>query len=528
MRLKKFQKKVKKMSVDVPTLYEICLRLEENGAKNTEDFQRCIDAVKDGDISTRKLAIQIVFRQELSNLRSVAFIIVFFRFFDTFPDKRVSALNTLLSQLNEPDVEVQKIVIKGLPTTCQKHADYVDQVQKIVIKGLPTTCQKHADYVDQVNPKESLLVRKSLSTLLVSHPKETVVAMYGAINDANTIEEKVTMLRFMDEKVSRLLKAELTPLMKKKLSEIYKEMLISSTPDEIEIILRFMGKATQIKEEEKLTIFKEALDELVDKGITFEGESATDSGPDFISIVNNVVKVVLILNSAGRSYKMPRKMTNYLFSKFGKMRLIHASDRKDILKVLASVTHLGNYEDPDDFSCVIKLFDYLRSMLPNSRPIDPDAVDGYVDQVDDQECDIEFAELELVFIVLFNLLKRHRFIAEELMAVGDIWKPKLQYLVNVIRVFTQRLKRKLDEESGNGEEHSKDTRLLLVANNVGLIANCFLVNICDLHVKFLPSWSQPQKRHCEYHISQSSYSLMLSNFCLQTAFDTNRLRKGEE
>ncbi|CAJ0591845.1 unnamed protein product [Cylicocyclus nassatus] len=449
MRLKRFQKRIKKMSVDVPTLYEICLRLEENGAKNTEDFQRCIDAVKDGDISTKKLAIQIVFR-----------------FFDTFPDKRVSALNTLLSQLNEPDVEVQKIVIKGLPTTCQKHADYVDQ--------------------------ESLLVRKSLSTLLVSHPKETVVAMYGAINDANTIEEKVTMLRFMDEKVSRLLKAELTPLMKKKLSDVYKEMLISSTPDEIEIVLRFMGKATQIKEEEKLTVFREAMDELVEKGIAFDGENGNNSA-DFISTVNNVVKIVLILSSAGRSYKMPKKMTNYLFSKFGKMRLIHASDRKDIMKVLASVTYLGNYEDPDDFSCVIKLFDYLRSMLPNSRPIDPDASDGYVDH-SDQGWNIEFAELELVFVVIFSLLRRHRFIAEELMAVGDIWKPKFQYLVNVIRVITQRLKRKLDEEGGSDEEQSRNTKLLLVANNVGLIANCFLVNICDLHIEILPSWSQSQKR----------------------------------
>lgn len=77
-------------------------------------------------------------------------------------------------------------------------------------------------------------------------------------------------------------------------------------------------------------------------------------------------------------------MTNYLFSKFGKLHLIHASDRKDIMKVrcghrktgfpfvenigslqvLATVTYLRNYEDPDDFSCVIKLFDYLRVSIP--------------------------------------------------------------------------------------------------------------------------------------------------------------------
>ncbi|VDM72693.1 unnamed protein product [Strongylus vulgaris] len=133
-------------------------------------------------------------------------------------------------------------------------------------------------------------------------------------------------------------------------------------------------------------------------------------------------------------------------------------------------------------------------MLPDSRPVDVDAADGYVDQRNDQDWDIEFTELELVSVVVYNLLQRHRFIAKELMAVGDIWKPRFQYLVNIIRVFTQRLKRKLDEEDNRGGEDMRNLKLLMVANNVGLIANCFLVNICDLHVKLLPSWSQPQKR----------------------------------
>ncbi|EYC05037.1 hypothetical protein Y032_0084g1745 [Ancylostoma ceylanicum] len=325
-------RKVQQMSVDVSALYEICQRLEETSTKDSGDFQCCIDAVKSSDASTKKLAIQIVFR-----------------FFDSFPDKRVSALNTLMSQLNEPDVEVQKLVIKGLPSTCQRHADYVDQVGDVL-----------AQLLSAHDRQESLLVRKSLSSLLVSHPKPTLVAMYCAVNDAENIDEKVTMLKFMDEKVSRLLKGELSPLMKRKIAKIYKAMLVSATPDEIELVLRFMGKSTQISDEEKLAVFTEALEELVERGLELDAEIDDGDAQDFISTVNNVVKIVLILNSAARSYTMPRKMTNYLFSKFGKLRLIHASDRKDIMKVLATVTHLGSYEEPDDFSCVIKLFDYLR------------------------------------------------------------------------------------------------------------------------------------------------------------------------
>ncbi|EPB71426.1 apoptosis inhibitory protein 5 [Ancylostoma ceylanicum] len=461
------------MSVDVSALYEICQRLEETSTKDSGDFQCCIDAVKSSDASTKKLAIQIVFR-----------------FFDSFPDKRVSALNTLMSQLNEPDVEVQKLVIKGLPSTCQRHADYVDQVGDVL-----------AQLLSAHDRQESLLVRKSLSSLLVSHPKPTLVAMYCAVNDAENIDEKVTMLKFMDEKVSRLLKGELSPLMKRKIAKIYKAMLVSATPDEIELVLRFMGKSTQISDEEKLAVFTEALEELVERGLELDAEIDDGDAQDFISTVNNVVKIVLILNSAARSYTMPRKMTNYLFSKFGKLRLIHASDRKDIMKVLATVTHLGSYEEPDDFSCVIKLFDYLRGMLPDPRPSDEDLDEGYVEQSNDREWDIEFTELELVSVVVYNLLQKNRFIAKELQAFGDIWKPRFQYLVNVIRVFTRRLKRKLDDEVERGEQDLRNSRLLKVANNVGLIANCFLVNICDLHVKITPSWA-PQKRKGRNHPSE--------------------------
>ncbi|KHJ88325.1 hypothetical protein OESDEN_11882, partial [Oesophagostomum dentatum] len=341
---------------------------------------------------------------------------------------------------------------------------------------------------------ESLLVRKSLSTLLLSHPKPTLVAMYCAISNATSIEEKVTMLKFMDEKVSRLLRGELSPLMKKKIANVYKTMLVSSTPDEIEVVLRFLGKSRQISDEEKLSAFSKALDELVEKGVELDEKNDGSSAADFISIVNNVVKVILILNSAGRPYVMPRKMTNYLFGKFGKLHLIHASDRKDIMKVLASITYFGTYEEPDDFSCVVKLFDYLRGLLPDPRVVDVDADDGYIEQNNDREWDIEFTELELVSVVMYNLLQRHRFIAKELYAVGDIWKPRFQYLVNIIRVFTRRLKKKLDEDAENGEQDIRNAKLLKVANNVGLIANCFLVNICDLHVKILPSWAQTQKR----------------------------------
>ncbi|EYC05039.1 hypothetical protein Y032_0084g1746 [Ancylostoma ceylanicum] len=136
-------------------------------------------------------------------------------------------------------------------------------------------------------------------------------------------------------------------------------------------------------------------------------------------------------------------------------------------------------------------------MLPDPRPSDEDLDEGYVEQSNDREWDIEFTELELVSVVVYNLLQKNRFIAKELQAFGDIWKPRFQYLVNVIRVFTRRLKRKLDDEVERGEQDLRNSRLLKVANNVGLIANCFLVNICDLHVKITPSWA-PQKRKAIY------------------------------
>lgn len=98
------------------------------------------------------------------------------------------------------------------------------------------------------------------------------------------------MLKFMDEKVSRLLKGELSPLMKRKIAKIYKavrfitlegpylraikyemfKMLVSATPDDIELVLRFMGKSKQISDEEKLAVFTKAMEELVERGLEID------------------------------------------------------------------------------------------------------------------------------------------------------------------------------------------------------------------------------------------------------------------
>lgn len=228
---------------------------------------------------------------------------------------------------------------------------------------------------------------------------------------------------------------------------------------------------------------------LVEKGVSLDRESDVDDPSDFSIIVNNVVKIVLILNSAERSYVMSRVMTDYLFSKFDKLSHIHSSDRKDIMKVLSTITYLGTYEGPEDSSSVIHLFNYLKGLLPDPCPDDTNMEDSYVAKRNEKEWDIEFSEVELVSIVVYNILQRKRFIAKELQAVSEEWKPRFQYLVNVIRVFTLRLKKKLDEDAKNNDEvDTRSSRLLAVANNVGLIANCFLVNICDLHAKISPSW----------------------------------------
>ncbi|KAK5969384.1 Apoptosis inhibitory protein 5 [Trichostrongylus colubriformis] len=453
------------MSVDVSLLYDMCLRLEEN--HDSADFQFCIEAIKNEDTLIKKLAIQLVFR-----------------FFDGFPDKRAAALNTLMSQLKNPDVEVQKLVIKGLPSTCSRHEDYVDQVGDVLSQLLSIR-----------DRQELSLVRKSLNSLLVKFPKATILAMYKAVTKAESIEDKLLMLRFMDEKVIRI-NGELTPFMKRQIAEVYCKMLVSSTPDEIELVLRFVRESRQITEQEKQVTLKAAMDCLVDEGVNLDEENDVEDYIEFNKVVNNVVKVVLILHSVDRSYIMPKKMTNYLFSKFDKLSRIHPSDRKDIMKVLSGITYLGNYEDPEDFSNVIKLFDFLKSMLP--APISPDGNlnSGCVgDQRSEYEWDIEFSEIELVSVVVYNILQRNRSIAEELLSHSDVWKSRFQYLVNVIRVYTRCLKKKLDEQSENKEtDYAKNMKLLKIANNVGLIANCFLVNIRDLHVKISPSWIVPRRR----------------------------------
>ncbi|VDL83786.1 unnamed protein product [Nippostrongylus brasiliensis] len=134
-------------------------------------------------------------------------------------------------------------------------------------------------------------------------------------------------------------------------------------------------------------------------------------------------------------------------------------------------------------------------LLPDPCADDEDMDDGYVEKRNEKEWDIEFTELELASMLVYNILKQRRSIAKELAAVSYSWKPRFQYLVSVIRVFTRRLKEKLDEEAKKGDElDMKNSKLLTVANNVGFIANCFLVNICDLHAKISPSWIQRKRR----------------------------------
>ncbi|KAK6038017.1 hypothetical protein COOONC_24479 [Cooperia oncophora] len=184
-------------------------------------------------------------------------------------------------------------------------------------------------------------------------------------------------------------------------------------------------------------------------------------------VISNVVKIVLILRSVDRSYIMPRKMTNYIFSKFDKLHRFHSSDRKDILKVLNGITYLGNYEDPEDFSTVIKLFDFLKNMLPDPSTFDADLESGYLER-NEPDWSTKLSEIELVSLAVYNILRRSRSTAEDILSASDIWKPRFQYFVNVIRVYTQRLKRKLDEEIK--EEHNADnSKLLKIANNVGYV-----------------------------------------------------------
>lgn len=47
--------------------------------------------------------------------------------------------------------------------------------------------------------------------------------MYTAVTKAESIEEKVAVLKFMDEKVTRL-NGELTPFMKKRIADVYQEV----------------------------------------------------------------------------------------------------------------------------------------------------------------------------------------------------------------------------------------------------------------------------------------------------------------
>ncbi|VDO75244.1 unnamed protein product [Heligmosomoides polygyrus] len=373
------------MSVDVSLLYDLCQRLEGSVKKDPDDFELCIEAVNADDLPVKKLAIQIVFR-----------------FFDDFLEMQAAALNTLMSQLKHPDVEV---------------GDVLSQLLSIR------------------DNQEVLLVKKSLSIILTRYPKATILAMYTAVTKAESIEEKVAVLKFMDEKVTRL-----------------------------------NAKSRQIGEQEKQTTYSAAMKRLVEKGVSLDRESDVDDPSDFSIIVNNVVKIVLILNSAERSYVMSRVMTDYLFSKFDKLSHIHSSDRKDIMKVLSTITYLGTYEGPEDSSSVIHLFNYLKGLLPDPCPDDTNMEDSYVAKRNEKEWDIEFSEVELVSIVVYNILQRKRFIAKELQAVSEEWKPRFQYLVNVIRVFTLRLKKKLDEDAKNNDEvDTRSSRLLAVANNVGCV-----------------------------------------------------------
>ncbi|KJH53402.1 apoptosis inhibitory protein 5 [Dictyocaulus viviparus] len=453
------------MICDVAALYEIYERLEANKPKDVADIQFCIDAIRSDDSQTKKLAIQLAFR-----------------FFDVFPDKRAAALNALMSQLTVPDVEVQKLVIKGLPTTCLHHADYVDQVGDVLAQLL-TVQDNH----------ELLLVRKSLSSILTRHPKASLLAIYCAVLNAESVEEKVAMLKFMDEKVNFLLVGKLSPLMREKVAAVYSEMLAVSTPEEIEIVLRLIEKSNLITKEDKLSTYDTALEQLVEKGIDLDVECANNS-ETFIDAINNVIKFALILNLTPHSYTLSREMANYLFSKVEKLSLIHYSDRKDILKVLATITHLDNFEEPDDYSFVVKLFDYLREISPDPSVANFDS-DSHFGQINNIEWYRELMELEMVCIILYNVLQRKRFIAKKLLFFSNIWKPRIQYLVNVIRVFTQHLKKTLDNEVERDTESSRNYSMVLdIANNVGLIANCFLVNICDLRITISPSWT----RHIHY------------------------------
>lgn len=472
--------------ITVEKLYELCDVIDsaEKKAECQKEYESILNGVKCKGANEKRLTATLIAR-----------------YFAHFFDMRDKSLDAMFELCEDDDVNIRKLVIKELPNLCRGDGgSHISKIADILVQLLQTDDQQ-----------EQQIVNSSLFTLLKSHPKDTLSAIFGHILNVEIELIRERAVRFLAMKLKLLPEDVLTKPIEEFVLEQSKKVLQDVSGEEF---ILFMLILSHLKHLQTVAGRQSLLDIVVDQADLDKPFQATD--PDrvdqiiqcmkqsipFLSknvhsckfllyVLENIFPVLGSLGYSNKNGTNSKQETSVVTNgdEVEKLSTLNIENpRLEILRLTTDMSHFLAVNEMKDFSAKIDtVFEQILIFLPLPTSA-TETENGENDPLSLEEPKIQFSELECLIWILHNLCCR----CPEYFDFKSIptdensderdeklkeFKKRLQYLARVIQIYSKKLK-----DSLNGK---KKEELKTEANRIKLIGLKTTLNISNAIKDFL-------------------------------------------
>lgn len=208
--------------ISVERLYELC-DIIDNAEKKSAcqgEYSTILSAVKCSGANEKRLAAQLIGR-----------------YFFQFPEMREKSLDAIFELCEDDDVNIRKLVIKELPNLCRGgDGPHVAKLADILVQLLQTD-----------DHQEQQIVHSSLFSVLKSHSKDTLSAIFGHI--LNVTEELIRdrAVKFLACKLKLLPEEVLTKQIEEYILEESKKVLQDVSGDEFILFMHILSNLKHLQ-----------------------------------------------------------------------------------------------------------------------------------------------------------------------------------------------------------------------------------------------------------------------------------------
>lgn len=389
-----------------PTLddiYDACNRLDGNGGQQNSDYSIFLAGTKSHDSKVKKLSAQMIVR-----------------YWNRFTDQRNTAFASLVSLLEDPDIETRKSVIREM-SHLVKADELADKIADVLSQMLQQTDE----------PQEVTMLTVLLIRFLKSYPKDVLLAIFGNVVKSDEESIRIRLLGFLGKHLPDIPTTLLTDELKKLIEEQFREILKDVTAAEFDIIfnaLRSMDIYKTVKG--RITLYKIVVEQIgIDQPFPFDDVERCDQ------ILYFVERAFLLLSHNCRS----TDLVNFLISGLVDLRTRAPVLRNRYLRALADLIPFAGIIDEQCCTRLLIEFVHLIPLMPSEQT---DA-DGNALKEKNIEQELKLNEIEALGIALSKTFQVNKNAFEKIreLDLSDIdpktvsWQKRLVYLANLLQQY---------------------------------------------------------------------------------------------